>query len=292
MPHFPKSYDVGYNCELVLWMTKFKGKEEKSSDIEHWNLRRLYTAPLLTQGMQEGVLDMLEDRLSQAHQAKNSRNNWYITMAKRDSAKAAIAAFRQRATDDMKRMSMTDIYLSGHWCPGNPPAGALGALMQGLFDSDVYFPPNHPGALANVTALLDPSAGTVLWDFPFPDPDTLEKRTLGDMTFEKVFLSDLRYLNRYFNGTFTKIQAAKDHGVFRPASDKQMDGEPDNNFTRQELKALGHDVKVGPNGKCCINGVCQPVPNKYCQSTTGQPNDPCNSMSDWCPPSNARDRKK
>ena len=286
MPHFPKSYDVGPNCELILWMTKFKAHGEGNNDVGQLTLRAIYTLPLIGRGMQKGVLEIIEDRLGEARQAKNSQNNNYVTIAKLQTAKDAIAEFKRVATAADKALSMTNLFVQQIWHdPAHPQNTPLGRLLQGLYEADVYFPPNHPGTdLAAIKNLIDPAtATTLLWNYPFPDPDTLESKTLGDMTFEKIFQSELVYLYTYFKDTFKAIQAGKEHGVLRSHPDKPPKGEPDINLSPEERKNLGlPSVKVANNGKCCVGGTCRPVANHYCHTTTGNEGDPCNSMSDTC----------
>jgi hypothetical protein len=130
-------------------------------------------------------------------------------------------------------------------------------------------PDKHPKAYLKLRGFILP--------FEHAD-DGLDVEKATDLLLEHAGHLRLRELLTHENLGQIKwvLSLGKEVGILRPS------------FETGEVPTDLHPpgFEVGPNGKCCCNGVCTNIgagPADYCQPTdTSDPNSPCNSLSDTC----------
>lgn len=284
--HFPRDYEVGPHCHLVLWLTKFKSERPGSRPvIDPWPLRDIFTNPLIDQGATNGVISELGRRVREAYEAvpKDTAGTRYISPGNVQGIENAIDHYAgpHAPTPPLHPDKSYTYFFNTPPAPGSPEF----VLFTRLCSHGYYVPPVHRaprGAAADaiIQGLLEGNTTRPsMWERPFPGLYGADI-TLGDATYEDLYTTPAKQLWQHYRSTFDDLRQARDYGIIRGFDYQHTRGCPPPHLS-PEVIASGKFEMLGPNGKCCTpESACTPINNKYCQIITG---DGCNSMSDPCP---------
>lgn len=290
---YPFGLNVGPCCELTLWL----GHYRDATTPDPWTIERIFSAPLITNAGQDGLLDQLiQPRLIHATSVTNSHGQPMITATGQQSIDGAISTFA-RSSDNNRFLSMIDLILGdvSYDPKTNPnPSDDLHIMLKALHDNGLSLPSNYIGQstadkVAIYNLLFDASGRVPLFDCWIPVAGGAARK-LGQMNFSDLFNVRLQDVYTSQRASFYALKLAKDAGILRPHSDRAKPPHPDGTFFQSDGSLVNAKKdKIGvltvPNQRCCDvsgTGECVPnAPNKYCSAVSGT--DPhCNAMSDPC----------
>ncbi|MBI5093613.1 MAG: hypothetical protein HZB26_14360 [Candidatus Hydrogenedentes bacterium] len=266
---YPEMHDVGPNCNLVLWLHEYKDEQETP---DPWSVEKIYNVPFyLPDPSQDSLFRLLNDRIDAACA------NGYISPTRLGLVHDILQEYFT-GNFPSKDHSMAEV-MSGQYAL--PAADAIIHLR--LKDVGIYLPHNHvdPSEAPAINTLL--FTKPTLWNCSYP-PNPAGVARFGDITLRQLHGTALKDLFNSCPDTYKMLRRAIEAHVFRPNPAYPFGPDPTTARSWDYKPKDRIRIRVKSNNKCCMNGNCQDAMNPalYCGSTNGDPNGPCNAMSDPC----------